>query len=410
MTSPKDVVEHAPVELPTERATALDPPPELTELREQQPMCPLRFPDGHVGWLGTSFELAREILGDARFSMRPSRPPLGDREGNKVFQDRLERETPEMETGDLLALDPPEHARLRRLLAGHFTVRRVREHGAAIEAIVEKQLDAMERSGAPADLVEELALPIPSLSVCEILGVPAEDREAFERPAKIHQDLSAGHEERFEALRDLLDYAKSKIAEKRREPGDDLLSYLIADGKMSDEELAGATVVLFDAGHGTTASMIALGTFALLEDRSQWEYLRTHPDAIDGAVEELLRYLTVFQLGSFTRTATEDADFGAGTVREGESVIVSLGAANRDPDRFPDPNRLDVCRDAAGHVAFGHGRHMCLGQHLARLELKITFTRLVARMPNLRLAVPAEEIEMPPDHILYGPESLPVEW
>jgi cytochrome P450 len=204
---------------------------------------------------------------------------------------------------------------------------------------------------------------------------------------------------------------RSAVELKRTDPADDLITELVAGGEFSDDELVGMGMFLIGAGHHTTANQFALGLFALLTDRAQWTTLLEDRSLVDGAVEELLRYLTILQLGTSTRTATEDVQVGGGVIRKGDHVAVSLLAANRDPRAFAEPNCLDLRRGARGHLAFGHGIHMCLGQHLARMELQVGFAALLDRFPGLRLAAPLASISMhPPDADVYGPNQLPVRW
>jgi cytochrome P450 len=409
MTSAEATAEGAPVPLPTVRNHPFDPPPALGTLRGERQLCRLRYPDGHVGWLVTSHALARAVLADPRLSVRPDRPPVGEPGENAAVREALE-DLPE-NAGIVITLDPPAHTRLRRLQAGYFTVRRVSEHRAAIERIVSDCLDAMQKAGPPVNLVDVFALPVPSLTICEMLGVPRSDRYRFERPTEVSVDPHASAQEKIAAFREFCDYAHGVIEQKRIQPRDDLLSHLVADGQLTDDELAGAALQLFGAGHETTANMLALGTFALLCDRSRWETLQANPSLMDTAVEELLRYLTIVQLGAFTRTAVEDIELDGVKIEAGESVTVSLPAANRDPAKFSDPDELDLTRDASGHVAFGHGRHMCLGQHLARLEMQVALAGLMRRFPALHLAVPAHEVPMySGERALYGVRELPVAW
>jgi cytochrome P450 len=225
------------------------------------------------------------------------------------------------------------------------------------------------------------------------------------------ENYHASFEERAAATSAFSDFAHTVIEAKRTSPADDLLSELVLKGELTDTELVGAAMMLFSAGHETTANTLALSTFFLLCDRSRWDALRADPSSIAGAVEELLRYITIVQTGAATRTALEDVDLNGTTIRAGESVCVSLAAANRDPARFTDPDRFDPSRDANDHLAFGHGRHMCLGQHIARLELQIGLAGLMRRFPTLSLAVPAQDVQLyHGDHQLYGVHELPVAW
>ncbi|MBS1888612.1 MAG: cytochrome P450 [Actinobacteria bacterium] len=405
----QDVVVAEPIDLPTERVDPLDPPPALRALRERDPICPLRFSDGQAGWLITGYALGRSMLVDNRFAVAPSVMPLGDPEVI-AETDRIERAMPE-DAGVLIALNPPQHTRIRRAAAGYFTVRSVAEREDAIARIVAERLDAMEAAGSPVDLVSTFALPLSSFAICEVLGVPHGDRELFERPSAVLADPRADADDKRAALEDFFSYCRQVVTKKRTAPGDDLLSDLIQKGELTEDEIVGLARQLFEAGHETTATQLSLSVFTLLRERSDWEALREDPALIEPAVEELLRFLSILQMGTFARTATEDVELEDVTVRKGEMVVVSIPAANRDPEKFADPDRLDLGRNAAGHVSFGHGKHMCIGQHLARAELRVALRGLLERFPDLDLAAPAGEISfVSEDSQLYGVQTLPVAW
>lgn len=409
MKSNQEAVVAEPIDLPSERVDPLDPPPALRALRERGPIWRLRFSDGQLGWLVTSYSLGRSLLVDGRFSVGTFVQPLGDPEAI-AETDRIERAMPE-QAGVLIALDPPQHTRIRRAAASYFTVRSVTEREGDIARIVAELLDAMEAAGSPVDLVTAFALPLSSFTICELLGVPHGDRERFEHPSAVLADPGADAEEKRAALVDFSAYCRQVVARKRSAPTDDLLSDLIEKGELTEDEIVGLARQLFEAGHETTATQLGLSAFTLLRDRAGWEALREDPARIDAAVEELLRYLSILQMGTFSRTATEDVELGGVSVKKGEKVVVSIPAANRDPEKFTDPERLDLGRKAGGHLSFGHGKHMCFGQHLARLELKVGLRGLLARFPNLDLAVPAAEIRfVAGDRQLYGVETLPVGW
>jgi cytochrome P450 len=405
----QDAVAAEPVVHPSERVDALDPPPGLRELAERAPVSRLRFSDGQAGWLVTGYSLGRTLLVDSRFSVHPDALPLGDPEMIAEI-DRIEKSTPES-GGVLILLDPPQHTKIRRAAASYFTVRAVSEREEAIERIVSGRLDAMDEAGSPVDLVQSFALPISSFSICEVLGVPHEDRERFERPSAVLADPHIDAEGKRAALVDFYDYCREVVAEKRATPREDILSDLTHKGELTEDEIVGLARQLFEAGHETTAAQLSLGVVTLLCDRARWESLRDDPSGVGNAVEELLRYLSILQMGTFTRRATEDVDLGNVVVRRGEMVVVSIPAANRDPEKFPAPDQLDLARNAAGHLSFGHGKHMCIGQHLARLELTVALRSLLERFPNLDLAVPVEELRfLGGEHQLYSVEALPVSW
>ncbi|WP_370945797.1 cytochrome P450 [Amycolatopsis sp. cg5] len=396
-----------PQGLPMERdAGPFAPPSEITRLRETRPVSPMHFPDGHEGWLVTGYEAARQLLADTRFSSRqdlgvihvpfetPGMPPATE-------------PSPTM-PGVFVAMDPPDHTRLRRKLTGAFTVKRMKNLEEHIVEIVERQLDEMAKLPQPVDLVEAFALPVPSLVICEMLGVPYEDRDSFQaNSAKFlarDQELS----EKMGALTALTTYLGELVTSKRANPGEDILSDLAVQEDLGIEELVGIAFLLLLAGHETTANMLALGTFALLENPGPQAELRADPELLPNAVEELLRYLTIADI--FYRYATEDIELGGETIGKGSTVVISLLAANRDPQRFENPDVLDIHRKARGHLSFGHGIHQCLGQQLARIEMRAGFEGLLRRFPTLKLAIPAEDVKLKTDMNIYGVHELPVTW
>ncbi|MBB4686833.1 cytochrome P450 [Amycolatopsis jiangsuensis] len=393
--------------LPTERdAGPFDPPRDLTRLREFRPVSPLVFPDGHEGWLVTGYEELRQLLADTRFS---SRQDLG------VLH--IPYEAPGMpmptepspqEPGLFLSMDPPDHSRMRRKLAGAFTVRRMKQLEERIIAITERQLDHLAALTPPVDLVTEFALPVPSLVICELLGVPYADHPGFQADSARFLEKDIALDDKLAAYGSLLTYLTELVTRKRAEPGDDLLSDLARHEDLTVEELTGAAFLLLLAGHETTANMLSLGTFALLEHPARLAELRADPELLPNAVEELMRYLSVVDVNY--RYATEDLELGGETIGKGSTVVISLLAANRDPRRFADPDTLDFHRAARGHLSFGHGVHQCLGQQLARIEMRAGFGGLLRRFPALRLAVPAHEVKLRTDMNIYGVHALPVTW
>ncbi|MGV9774528.1 cytochrome P450 [Streptosporangium sp. NPDC003464] len=392
-----------PVTFPLVREHPFDPPGEALRWQQQGALHRMTFADGHLGWLVTGNAAARAVLADNRFSNRTelNHPPVA----HPLFQEEDRRTLP----GFFLRMDAPEHTRYRRLLTGQFTVRRMRQLEPRIEKITSDCLDAMEGSAQPVDLVQSFALPIPSLVICELLGVPYADREQFQRDSAALVNLDSSAEQMAAALADLMAYLHGLVLRKRAEPADDLLGSLAAGGELNDEELTGVAVLLLVAGHETTANMLALGTFALLRNPDQLALVRDDPAVAESAVEELLRYLTIIHMGP-VRTALEDVELDGRLIKAGESVAFSLPAANRDPERFDDPGTLDVTRPPTGHLTFGHGIHQCLGQQLARVEMRIAYPALLRRFPGLRLAVPPEEVPMRSNMTIYGVHRLPVTW
>jgi cytochrome P450 len=393
--------------MPMDRdAGPFNPPSGITKLRETRPVSPLLFPDGHEGWLVTGYDEVRQVMADVRFSSRQDIGVL-----------HVPWETPGMPTatepspqvpGLFISMDPPDHTRLRRKLIGAFTVRRMKMLEEHITELVERQLDSLASLTPPVDLVKAFATPVPSLVICELLGVPYADRETFQANSTQFLVKDQELEAKMAAYNAMTTYLAELITSKRAEPGEDMLSDLARDKDLSVEELVGIAFLLLFAGHETTANMLALGTFALLEHPDQLAELRADPALLPDAVEELLRHLSVVDV--FFRYATEDIEVAGETITEGSTVVVSLLAANRDPRRFDDADVLDVHRKARGQMAFGHGVHQCLGQQLARVEMRAGFEGLLRRFPSLRLAVPAGEVRLRTDMTIYGVHELPVTW
>jgi cytochrome P450 len=393
--------------LPMDRdVTPFDPPSRITELRSSRPVSPMLFPDGHEGWLVTGYEAVRAALADTRFS---SRQDLGIVHVPFPTPGMPEQTEPSPQTpGLFISMDPPDHTRLRRKLTGAFTVRRMKALEEGIIEITERQLDELAKLTPPVDLVKEFALPVPSLVICEILGVPYADRETFQSNSTKFMERDVNLEDKMAAYLAMHTYLYELVSRKRAEPADDLLSDLARDEDLSLEELTGMAFLLLLAGHETTANMLALGTFALLEHPDQLAELRANPELIPDAVEELLRYLAVGDV--FFRYAAEDIEFFGETIREGSTVILSLLAGNHDPEKFENADTLDVRRNARGHLSFGHGIHQCLGQQLARIEMRAGFEGLLRRFPSLHLAVQAREVKLRTDMNIYGVHALPVSW
>ncbi|MCC2278429.1 cytochrome P450 [Streptomyces sp. ET3-23] len=388
--------------LPDQRPAGcpFDPPEELARLREKEPLTRLTFPDGHRGWLVTGHALLRAVVSDPRFSSRQElmHNPMPGTDSTEPM--------PPAGPGMFIGHDAPEHTRYRRLLMGRFTLRRMRRLTERVEEITAAQLDAMERQGPVVDLVRAYAQPVPALLICELLGVPYDEHETFQRHTMTVNDHHATAEERVAAMNALGTMLYDLVVAKRAAPTDDVLGDLAAGDELTDEELTNIAVLLLGAGFDTTANMIALGVFALLEHPEQLAVLRSGPEAVDPAVEELLRYLSIAHTGA--RTALEDVELDGKLIRAGETVALSVMAANRDPEKFPAPDRLDIRRQATGHVALGYGIHQCLGQQLARVEMRVALPALFERFPGLRLAVPAGEVPMRTASDIYGVDRLSV--
>lgn len=379
---------------------------DFRRLREEDPVSRIELPSGTPAWFVARHGDARHVLTDERLSSvdasRLMRPGAGD--------DQVAPPGP----GVLLFHDPPEHTRLRRMLAGNFTVRRMNQLRPLVESIVAAQLDEMARTGSPTDFVRSFALPVPSLVVCELLGVPYADRAEFQRRTAAQVDLAMGEEQAAALWAESTEYMARLVADKRAKPTDDLLGRLVAEhgDELSAAELAGIGIFLLGAGYETTANMLGLGTLLLLRHPEELARLREaagDATAVDRAVEELLRILTVVNNAAM-RQAKEDLTVGGQPIRAGEFVLVSLGSANRDDAVHERSDEFDIGRAPSPHMAFGHGIHHCLGAPLARLEMQIAFPALLKRFPALRLDVPFDEIEYLPRSLVHGVRALPVAW
>ena len=381
--------------------------PLFEQLRRDEPISRVHLPYGGDGWLVTRYEDVKFVLADPRFS----RAVTVDRED-------IPRAVPQpSRANSLLSMDPPEHSRLRKLVAKAFTSRRVDLLRPRAQQIVDERLDEIERTGAPADLVANLALPLPVTVICEMLGVPPADQHRFRDFSDAILSTTAYTAEQIAAARSEREtYLAEVVAERRAAPdtGDDLLGALVAardnDDRLTEQELVQLGITLLIAGHETTANQIANFTYLLLSTPGQWEALRADPDLVPGAVEELLRYVQLGSGGAFARVATQDVEVGGTVVRAGEAVFVNIQSANRDESVFHDPAELDLTRRHNPHIAFGHGVHHCLGAQLARVELQVALGSLLHRFPRLRLAVPAEEVPWKTGLLVRGPVALPVTW
>ena len=378
--------------------------PEVEELRDAGETRRVATPFGHEATMVTRYADVRELHGDPeRFRLDgvPAPPAL-------VAAGRDTAEFRRRQAGNLLGQEPPDHTRLRRMLTGEFTVKRMKRLVPRVEEIVTEHLDAMEKAGPPAELVADFALPVPSMVICELLGVPYEDRGEFTERSARQLDSTIEPQERMRLADASREYMSDLVSRHREAPGDDLLGMLIREHSddVTDDELIGIGNLLLVAGHETTSNMLSLGTLALLEHPDQLARVRDDPAAVDGAVEELLRRLTVVH-GSFPRAVVADTTLGGHPVAAGELVIASLVAANHDPEVVEHAEELDISRPPSPHLAFGHGIHHCLGAPLARIEMRVAFPALLQRFPGLRLA---GEPEFRHRTLIYGLHRLPLAW
>jgi cytochrome P450 len=387
-----------------------DPLSVFARMREQSPVTSVITPEGQRAWLITRYEDVRRALADPRLS----------KDWRKL---RSPGFVPDPSVGFLMAhmlnADPPDHTRLRRLVQKAFTPGRVAALRPRIEAITGALLDAMAEGAVAAgdspdgaiDLITAFAFPLPMTVICELLGIPDGDRDEFKTWSQVILSSTATFDEYRAAGGAMYAYFTALLADKRAAPADDLLSALITardSGDSLDEpELLAMIFLLLVAGHETTVNLIATGTLALLTHPAEFARLRSDPSLLPGAVEELLRYANPLNHAT-DRYAPASFEVGGVLIPAGEPVLVVTSSANRDPARFPDPDRLDVGRDASGHVAFGHGIHYCVGAPLARLEGEIAFGALLSRFPGLALAVDPAALRWRPSSLIHGLETLPV--
>ncbi|MDF4248955.1 cytochrome P450 [Streptomyces sp. WMMB303] len=379
--------------------------PLFATLRETEPLSRVRLPYGGEAWLVTRYEDIRTVLGDPRFGRAAT----------------LHEQAPRIQPdpageGVLMSLDPPDHTRLRKTVAGVFTKRRVEELRPRTERIARELLDAMEAVGPPADLVTSFALPLSVTVICDLLGVPRADREKLRGWSDALLSTTAcTPAETAASTEALADYFATLVRQRRQEPADDLLGALVdicdsQEGRLDEGELVLLTRDLLIAGHETTASQIANCTYLLLQQPDG----AVRPDADArmpvSAVEELLRFIPLGSGGFRARVATEEVELCGRRVRPGETVFAPTVAANRDPEVFRDPGTLDWERSPNPHLAFGHGVHHCLGAQLARMELQVALGVLLDRLPGLRPAAGEAEIEWKTGMQIRGPKTLPVRW
>ncbi|UNT00865.1 cytochrome P450 [Streptomyces tubbatahanensis] len=355
---------------------------------------------GHTSYLVTGYAEARQALGDPRLS-KDTAAFFADKGSRRRLHPAVAR--------SMLASDPPRHTRLRKLVTKTFTTGAVDALRPFIAQVTAALLDQWPASGR-VDVIADLAMPLPVTVICELLGVPEADRPQVQRWSA---DLfAAGHPERIDAAsHEIAAYMTGLIAEKRDRPGDALLDHLILarDGaeQLSEEELVSLAVLLLVAGHETTTNFLGSALLALLQQPADLERLRRDPDLVPGALDEMLRHASPVSTATF-RYTTEPLALGGVEIPAGAPVAVAIGSANRDPERFASPDRLDLGRNAGGHLAFGHGIHRCVGAPLARAEAELALRAVFARFPEIRLAVPPEQVAWRPTRLVHGPATLPV--
>jgi len=391
---------------PYPRTCPLRPPQEYASLRADQPITKVTLASGRSAWLLTRHEHIRQLLASPDVSSNLAHPgyPLHFNAPTEV----LERQRPVM-----LSMDPPVHTAQRRSVAAEFTVKRVLQLRPRFQEIVDECLSVMLAGEGPVDLVEALALPVPSLVICELLGIPHDDRPFFQGRTKKLVSVDVDPQERMTAYQELHAYFDTLITAKEADPGDGLLGRLVLKnretGTFDHGGLVGMANVLLVGGYETTANMISLGTVALLENPDQLAKLKTDPGLVPQAVDELLRYWSIADQVT-SRVALADIEIGGVLIRSGEGVMGLSASGNYDEAVFSAPDRLDIDRGGRHHLGFGHGIHQCIGQNLAKLELEVVFNTLFARIPGLKLAVPAAELPFKDSSGVYGLHRLPVTW
>jgi cytochrome P450 len=392
----------APAEL-FSPAFQANPYPTYAALRREGPVRSVAVSPDTVLWLVTRYRDVRQALDDPRLSKSAMMP-------ESTYGGLIPQEVVAATVQHMLAADPPRHTRLRRLASAAFTASRVAALRPRVTAIADELIDAMSARGQ-VDLVGDFAYPLPMRVICELLGVPPADRDSFRAWSNVIISGVAVYEKLPAAMTSMLEYVRDLIRRKRAEPGDDLLSALIAvrDGgdRLTENELSSMVFLLLIAGHETTVNLIGNGAYLLLSEPARWRRLRDEPELLPTAIEEFLRYESPVETASL-RIATEEMEIGGCAVPAGASVLLSLGSANRDEERFPEPDTFDLARGDSRHLAFGHGPHYCLGAALARLEAQVAFSRLMSRFPEARLAGSADAVDWLPGFLVRGLARLPV--
>lgn len=383
---------------------ALGMHPLYAHVRKNEPVCPVRMPYGDPALLVTRYEDVKSVFADPRF--RRSVP-------DGLDQPRV---TPDLVPLGLMDMDPPDHTRIRRLIAASFTAPRAERLRPATRRLADSLLDAMTAAGPPADLVRDFAVPLPIGVICDLLGVPYEDRYRFHHWITEVNRLAGGDggQARTDSMSELLAYMAHLVQRRRADPTDDLIGELVMardeGDRLSEDELVFLCMVLLIAGYETTANEIADFAYVLFTHPDQLALLKERPALLPGAVEELLRFTPLTVSAAYPRYATAEVRLGGGTIPAGSPVLTSTNAANRDPGVFPEPDRLDLTRPAPRHLAFGHGPHHCAGAPLARMELQVALGRLLERLPGMRLACAPDAVEWKTELLFRGPERLPVAW
>lgn len=389
---------------PPPRSCPFDPPDLYAEKRLEEPIFKMRVWNGNAAWVVTRYRDGRALLTDKRLSADSLMPDL-PHQSEAVGTFRRHR--------NFIGMDVPEHRYYRRMIADDFGPKHMHRIRPAVRAIIDAQLDAMESMGGQADLIADFALPVTSTVICELLGVPYEAHELFERLAGVLLSTVATAQDAADANAEVWKFLSAEFERKTAVQEDDVLSHLAAevrDGRLTRAEGINTAYLLLIAGHETTAGQIGLGALTLMQHPDQLAEILADPALVDNAVEEVLRYIGVSQAGR-RRIALADIEYGDVLIKKGDGVIVLGGSANRDAEIFDDPDRFDIHRaNAAQHVEFGAGTHICLGRPLARMELQLVFESLFQRFPTLEAAAAVAELSFKYDATVYGLHAFPVKW
>lgn len=390
---------------PFNESDGLELDPAYRELQRDESLSRVQLPFGGEAWLAVRHGDVRAVMEDPRFS----RAAVVGREMPRVL--------PEVERNgaSVMMMDPPDHSRLRKVLGRAFTGRRVEALRPRTAELTTTLLAGLRAAGPGSDFVAHFSMPLPLTVICELLGVPVGDRRIFRSASEAIMSRSEmAPQARLDAMGELGQYMARMVKQRRIVPTDDLLGALVLtrdeDDRLSEEELLELGITILVAGHETSMCSIGNMTYTLLTRPELWAALRKDPETVSRAVEELLRYIPLIASAGFPRVATQDVELSGATVRAGETVVVSLNAANRDPGVFTDADTPRLDRTPNRHIAFGHGPHHCPGSALARMELQEALRGLLREFRHLRLAVPPEDVQWQGASLVRGPRALPLTW
>lgn len=400
MTEPITYLQH------WERTEPFDPPEVLRRLTREAPLSRMVYPDGHIGWLATGHEVARQVLSNPAFSHNFHSAHFPMTKKGEPF--------PPMPIipGVFIHMDPPQHSHYRGMLSSEFSARRTEELAPRISGIAAEQLDELRAKGSPADLLPTYIRPLALRALCEVVGVPFEGAATLAALTDTANDDDVPVEEEMAAEKQAFYYTRDLVEQARTAPGDNILGRLTTVEGLSDREITNMVLIVYVAGFATCEGALSASLLALLHHRGELDRFRAAAGsdaALAAAVEELLRYTTVNQYQIF-RTALTDVHLHGELIRAGDTVTVSLPSANRDPARFGCPDQLDLGQDASGHIAFGYGVHACVGQRLGRLLVGTALRALILGLPDLALDVPLAEVPLRPRTPVFSVRRLPVRW